>query len=182
MAVHHATDATETSREKLCKREVIFVKPDYFIIRDEVEVNSGRESLWMMSSPCDEFVWDDHSILCRNTELGTSMQVHVVTPETPLVQKEWPDMHFGTWWEGRDENNVSLYPMQYLTTLEFPGPDSGEIITVLHPMKAGMSPLTVTNDNGTLKIALDGRNDEVTFTGTGATVKKGGKTIELTIK
>ena len=176
------TDATETSREKLCKREVIFVKPDYFIIRDEVEVNSGRESLWMMSSPCDEFVWGDHSILCRNTELGTSMQVHVVTPETPLVQKEWPNMHFGTWWEGEDENNVSLYPMKYLTTLEFPGPDSGEIITVLHPMKAGMSPLTVTNDNGTLKIALDGRNDEVTFTGTGATVKKGGKTIELTIK
>lgn len=158
------------------RREVVFVKPDYFVIRDKVVAN-GKEAVWLMQTPCEEITWAEHKITCSNATLGTSLDIHV--PMQDLTEKEFANGHFGTWTEDNPDKNVSMYPMKYQTTLEI-SVNNGEIITILHPKKAEMPELTVSADNGTITITGHGRTDTIEFTETGVEINKGGENISLT--
>lgn len=168
-------EASTACRVDLNNREIIFVKPDYFVIRDKV--STTMNSVWRMQTPCDNINWEDHKITCSNTTLGTSLDIHV--PMQELTEKEFADGHFGTWTEANPDKNVSMYPMKYQTTLEIPV-NNGEIITILHPKKNGVQELTVTESGGTINITGHGRTDEIKFTDSGVEIKKSDKNITLT--
>ena len=180
-------DASKASRVNENIREVLFVKPDYFIIRDIVDAGSiSKKSVYMLQTPCDEVTMSDQDnyIECKNNSLNTSLRVHILKKGVENLKKD-EGMHFGTWTEQKPDNNQSLYPMKYITTLEIPGPSSkGEILTVLHPKKEGVNDLNITYDenNQTIKIIKDSRTDEIEFISDGINLKKGDKEFKITIK
>lgn len=174
---YSVTDASKAAKVSKYMREVIFVKPDYFVIRDQVNAAAGKEAVWMMQTPCDDIQWEEHNIYCRNF-WGTALDVHVVSPSTVLAKHQSPG-HFGTWTEERPDRNTTIYPFKYQQTIQFPAPATGNIVTVLHPMKDGTKRLSIASRNNgqILNITKDGRQDQILFTEKGINVTIGSKNI-----
>jgi len=160
---YSVTDAAIPAAVSEYTKEVIFVKPDYFIIRDKVSATTNKEAVWMMHTPCNDIEWKDNSILCSN-ELGVSLEIHVVSPSAKLTKMQSKG-RFGTWTDAKPNAIAGLYPFKYQNTLQVVAPSIGDIVTVLHPMKQGDNPITVnSSDEGqTLRITCRGRTDEIKF-------------------
>lgn len=180
-ADYSVTDASVPSGTAKNVRHVLFVKPDYFVIRDEIDAE--KEASWMFRTPATDLEWSARSVSCK-TRWGPSVDLHVVTPDRDLPRKTGQG-RIGAWTEakpGPDPANMRDYfDFMYQTYLEIPGTPGEDFVTVLHPRREGAGALTVASADGgtTLEIAVAGRRDVVRFTDRGVELDKGGRQITL---
>lgn len=176
---YSVTDAAAPMAATEYTREIVFVKPDYFVLRDQIKAATNKEAVWMLQTPCEQIEWNAHSILCSNA-WGTALEVHVAAPATTLTPIQSKGK-FGTWTDAKPDANVGLYPFKYQTTLQVIAPPIDQIVTVLHPMRANGERLSVTSsDNGSqLDIRCGGRNDRIRFTTSGVEAVIGGEEFIL---
>lgn len=174
---YSVSDAATAARVSEYTREVLFVKPDYFVIRDKVSAATNKESVWMMQTPCQNIEWGKRSIMCGN-DWGTALEVHLAYPQADLTPKQ-SQGRFGTWTDAKPDANTGLYPFKYQTTLEIVAPPIGQIVTVLHPMREGAKRLEVTSSQGgnRLQIKCGERLDEINFVMDGMQATIGDKNI-----
>ena len=172
---YSVTDASIPNKVEKYIRHVVFMKPQYFVIMDEIK--SNRESSFLIHSPAERIEWDKHSVTLY-TPWKTWLDVHAVLPERELQPNE-REGQIGAW-TSKIADTRSWYKFKTQKYIEIKGKASENYVTVLHPRKKGIKPLKTSYDssNKELQIEIDGRKDIIRFTMNGINIKKGSHTFE----
>lgn len=170
-----AADASKANGVEQYVRHVVFVKPGYFVIRDQIRAT--KESSWLLHSPCDSISWHEQ-VATLHTPLQTQLDVHVLKPAAPLKTA----VHRGQIgaWTNRVNDTRSWYTFKTQQYIEVRGDAGQEYITVLQPRKAGIEPLraTLSADGTSVLVNIGARCDRITFTTDGVRIDKGGHIVE----
>ena len=143
------TDASEPSLSAKNIRHVIFMKPDYFIIKDEIEpfaLQFNRESSWLLHTLTNKNLEWGKRYITSHTLNNTALDIHVVLPERDLVANEW-EGRIGAWIPGEDEED-DFYGYKYQKYFEVRGKKSENYLTVINPRKETMPKLEVVSNDG----------------------------------
>ena len=134
-ADYSVTDASVPAGVKQFVRTVVFVKPDYFVIWDQIQANEPAR--WMIHTTAANFEWSEHKVRCI-TPWQANLDVHVVLPETPLKS----GVEEGPFEKGKasDESPFPFLTQHYFGISNAPG---GNFLTVLNPLKPGQTSLTI---------------------------------------
>ena len=181
-ADYSVSDASVPAGVEKFDRHVLFVKPDYFVIWDEIKAR--ERAAWTMHTTATDFIWSEHGVRCT-TPWQTELDVHVVLPDAPLkpgVKKG----RFGAWTEenGTKDNPLPFYHEDYF---QIPNAAGENFLTILHPRKPGQAALTFQR-GGTaaapvLEITCGEQKDRVELGSEGAVLnRKGAKNVSLVLK
>lgn len=189
-ADYSVTDASQASEVEKNVRKVLFVKPDYFVIQDEIK--SAQNSYWLLHTTAQNFNWKDNSVSCE-TPWGVNLDVYVLSPER-LVDRNVREGAIGDW---IDEKTVAIesrtgerikpkssendfLPFRFQKYLAFSGKPNENFLIVLHPRNANAPKLNVRKlDNSKIEVVCGKRKDIIEFTGAGVNLNKGGRSINL---
>lgn len=155
------SDASEANNVGLYRRHILFVKPSYFVIWDEID--SDRESSFMLHSPAENILWNKHDFSFI-TPWNTQLDVHSLLPDRKLEELEY-EGRIGAWTDEMPDRTRSWYKFRYQKYIEIKGKPGEDYLTILHPRKSGIKDLKVTfnKKNKTAVITVDGRKDKVTI-------------------
>ena len=140
-ADYSVTDASSPAGVERYVRHVVFVKPDYFVIWDQLTATEPAN--WVIHTTATDFEWREHQVRCL-TPWQVNLDVHVLLPETPL-KPGVEQGRFETVDKGPD--NPLRFPAQ--AYLKIPNAPGANFLTVLHPLKAGEAPLTIKRTGAT---------------------------------
>ena len=183
-------DASAASDVERNVRNVLFVKPDYFVIYDEIK--SKQNSYWLLHTTADKFDWKEHSVDCI-TPWGVNLDLFVLSPER-TVDTTLRDGAIGDW---LDTSTVAIeqrtgqrikakgtekdfWPFRYQKYLAIPGKPNENFLMVLQPHRTTSPQLTVKKISETKLEVINGkRKDVIEFVDGGVKLTKGGKVISL---
>ncbi len=155
------SDASEANDVELYRRHILFVKDGgYFVIWDEIE--SDKESSFMLHSPSDRIVWDKHAFSFV-TPWQTQLDVYSLLPNRELVKNEHLG-NIGEWTENRPIEKVrSFYKFKYQKFMEIRANKGEDYLTVLYPRKSDSNVMDIHFDEkqGIITISIDGRISRV---------------------
>ncbi|MFZ4454583.1 MAG: heparinase II/III domain-containing protein [Bacteroidales bacterium] len=189
-ADYSVTDASEASGVERNVRKVLFVKPDYFVVMDELK--SSFNSYWLLHTTAENFSWKENSVSCE-TPWGVNLDVFVVSPERAIDQTV-RDGAIGDW---MDENTVAIeqrtgqrikakgsekdfLPFRIQKYLAFTGKPSENFLIVLQPHRKATAPLVVKKmGENKMEITCGKRKDVIEFTTEGVKLTKGGKQLQF---
>lgn len=169
------SDGAESARVDKYTRHVIFIKPDYFVIWDEIE--EDKASSWLLHTLASELEWGDRDV-SANTGGNTLLDLHVVLPDRDLVPNE-REGQIGNWSDSEPDGHFfGIYYQKYFEVFGDPGED---YLMVLRPRKNSMSKIEViSNDGGkTLEINTGDRRDVITFNENQTIIQKGSETMTI---
>ena len=169
---YSVTDATLPADVGKFIRHVLFVKPSYFVIWDEISAIDPAE--WMLHTPATTFEWSPHAVRCI-TPWQADLDIQVVWPAAPLN----PGTQKGRYsdWTAKEKQR-DPHPFQYQDYFSIPNPPSRDFLVVLHPAKPGEPALAVKDlgrpGHPQLEITLGQRVDRIELAPGGPTVLLGG--------
>jgi hypothetical protein len=134
---YSVSDASVPAGVKKFIRHVLFVKPAYFVIWDEIV--STESAAWMLHTPATQFEWSEHRVRCVSP-WQADLDVQVVWPQTPL-QPGTKKGKYSDWKE--DQQQRDPHPFQYQDYFGIPNAPGRDFLVVLHPVKPGAPALTV---------------------------------------
>ena len=156
-ADYSVTDASAPAGVEQFVRTVVFVKPDYFVIWDQIRATEPAN--WVIHTPATDFQWTEHKVRCV-TPWQVNLDVHVVLPETPLK----PGVKEGRFETGKT-NGESPLPFSNQNYLKIPNAPGANFLTVLNPLKPDQAPLTIkrsgTRDRPVLEINCGTQQDRL---------------------
>lgn len=189
-ADYSETDASEASGVERNVRKVLFVKPDYFVIQDEIK--SVQNSYWLLHTTAQNFSWNDQSVSCE-TPWGVNLDVFVLSPERP-IDRTVREGAIGDW---VDEKTVAIeprngerikqkstesdfFPFRFQKYLAISGKPNENFLIVLQPRQSNAPKLNIRKlDNSKIEVVCGKRKDIIEFTATGVNLNKGGRRINL---
>ncbi len=189
-ADYSSTDASLASGVERNVRKVLFVKPDYFVIKDEIK--STVNSYWLLHTTAQNFVWSDNAVSCE-TPWGVNLDLYVLSPYRPIdctVREgaigDWLDdqtlaieQRTGERIKPKSSEN-DIFPFRYQKYLAIPAKPNENFLMVLHPHRKNSVPLKVNKISDTkIEVICSKRKDVIVFTTDGITLDKGGKEIIL---
>lgn len=152
-------------------RHVLFVKPSYFVIWDEIAATES--SRWMLHTPATKFEWAEHRVRCL-TPWTAALDVDVIWPRTPL-KPGTEKGKYSDWKEGQIQRDP--HPFQYQDYFGIPNEAGRDFLIVLHPCKPGDPGLAVRDvgqpGRPALEIEHEGRTDRIDLRPDGAEVRLG---------
>lgn len=168
---YSVTDASAAAGVKKFIRHVLFVKPSYFVIWDEIVAN--EPATWMLHTPATKFEWSEHAVRCL-TPWNSNLDVQVVWPQTSLKPKTERGK-YSDWKE--DQKQRDPHPFQYQDYFGIPNAPGRDFLVVLHPAKPN-APALKLRDVGSvgrpaLEISDGARADRVELRADGAEVRIG---------
>ena len=183
-------DASAASDVERNVRNVLFVKPDYFVIYDEIK--SKQNSYWLLHTPAEKFDWKEHSVDCI-TPWGVNLNLFVLSPER-TVDTTVRDGAIGDWVDA--STNVieprtgqrlkakgkenDFWPFRYQKYLAIPGKPNENFLMVLQPHRTTTPLLKIKKISETKIEVQDGnRKDVIEFVDGGVQLKKGEKVISF---
>ena len=183
-------DASAASDVERNVRNVLFVKPDYFVIYDEIK--SKQNSYWLLHTPAEKFDWKEHSVDCI-TPWGVNLNLFVLSPER-TVDTTLRDGAIGDWVDAStnvieprtgqrlkakgQEND--FWPFRYQKYLAIPGKQNENFLMVLQPHRTTTPLLKIKKISETKIEVQDGnRKDVIEFVDGGVQLKKGEKVISF---
>lgn len=183
-------DASAASEVERNVRNVLFVKPDYFVIYDEIK--SKQNSYWLLHTPAEKFDWKEHSVDCI-TPWGVNLNVFVLSPER-AVDTTVRDGAIGDWVDtstsvieprtgqrlkAKGKEN-DFWPFRYQKYLAFPGKPNENFLVVLQPHRAQTPLLEIKKISDTKLVVQNGkRKDVIEFVDGGVKLNKGGNVISF---
>ena len=189
-ADYSATDASEASGVERNVRKVLFVKPDYFVVKDEIK--SGQNSYWLLHTTAQNFYWKDNSVSCE-TPWGVNLDVFVLSPERPIDRTvregaigDWLDektvaieQRTGERIKPKDTEN-DLFPFRFQKYLAFTAKPNESFLIVMQPRRKNNSPLIINKLSETkMEVTCGKRKDIIEFTTEGVNLSKGGKQLNF---
>ncbi len=140
-------------------RHVLFVKPDYFVIWDEIKAD--EPAAWMFHTPATKFEWSPQTVRCL-TPWAAALDVQVVWPMSEL-KPGTKKGKYGDWKENQKQRDP--HPFQYQDYFGIENEPGRDFLIVLHPTKPGRPFLSV-RDIGVarkpaLEINLNSRTDRI---------------------
>ena len=189
-ADYSVTDASQASEVERNVRKVLFVKPDYFVIKDEIK--SSVNSYWLLHTTAQNFEWKDNSVSCA-TPWGVNLDVFVLSPSR-AIDRTVREGAIGDW---IDEKTVAieqrtgerikpkgtekdLFPFRNLKYLAIPARPDEDFLMVLHPRRKTTKSLVVKKISDTqIEVVCGNRKDIIEFTTDGVKLTKGGKQISF---
>lgn len=174
---YSATDASAANNVERYVRHVVFVKPHYFVIRDEIK--SDKSSVFLLHSPAERIEWDKHKVSLY-TPWNTWLDMHVLAPARELTPNE-REGQIGAW-TNRVPDTRSWYKFKTQKYIEVNANACEDFITVLQPCKEGTPQLkaTLSADGKSVEVLIDGRKDTIKFTDNGVSIAKGRDIFEYT--
>ncbi len=158
---YSVSDASAAAGVKKFVRHVLFVKPDYFVIWDEIA--ASEPAAWMFHTPATKFDWSEHRVRAT-TPWDAAVDVHVVWPAAPL-KPGTAKGKYSDWKE--DQKQRDPHPFQWQDYFGIPNAAGRDFLVVLHPTRPGAPSLTVRDRSPAgapaLEIGVDGRTDRVAF-------------------
>lgn len=154
-------------------RHVLFVKPSYFVIWDEIK--SDEPTTWMLHTPATQFSWSEHRVRCT-TPWDAALDVHVIWPQTPL-KPGTKKGKYSDWKQSTNQPQRDHHPFQYQDYFGIPNARGKNFLVVLHPVKPNTSPLEIRDlgdaKSPSLEISQSGRVDRIQLTATGGSLQIG---------
>ncbi len=172
---YSASDASVPAGVERFVRHVVLVKPDYFVMWDEIK--SDEPARWMLHTPATKFEWAEHGVRCI-TPWSAELDVQVVWPTAPLVAGTQPGK-YSDWAEKQPQRDQ--HPFQFQDYFGIPNAPGRDFLVVLHPRKPG-SPALGVRDVGeagrpALEITLGARTDRIALRPDGADVRVGNREV-----
>jgi len=175
---YSATDASKANKVDKYVRHVVFVKPNYFVIKDEII--SKKESSYLLHSPADTIIWNNN-LISLYTPWHTQLDVHVLQPQQIPVPNE-REGSIGAWTKNNPETR-SWYKFKKQKYIELRANAGEDYITVLQPRKDGLAPVkTKLLEDGSIEVIVEGRKDNIKFTDDKVKITKGKKVFEYKYK
>ena len=187
-ADYSSTDASAASGVERNIRSVVFVKPDYFVIKDEIK--SSQNSYWLLHTTAKDFIFNQHSVSCE-TPWGVNLDLFMVSPDR-AIDTTIREGAIGDW---LDDKTVAIeqrtgqrikpkgpeadfFPFRYQKYLAIPGKPNEDFLMLLQPHRKSNKPLTFKRINeNKIEVICHGRKDIIEFTETGVKLTKGDKEI-----
>jgi len=168
---YSVSDASVAAGIEKFIRHVVFVKPGYFVIWDEIAAT--ETAAWMLHTPATKFEWSEHAVRCL-TPWNAAMDVQVVWPNTPLT----PGTKKGKYSDWKDDQKQrDPHPFQYQDYFGVTNAPGRDFLVVLHPTKPSAPALTVREvgspDRPALEISDGRRTDRIELRSDGAEVRLG---------
>jgi hypothetical protein len=180
-ADYAAGDGSAAAGVERFVRHVVFVKPDYWVIWDDLA--AAEPSEWMLHTPATTFEWSPHRVRCT-TPWKAALDVHVVWPETPL-QPGTQKGRIGNW-TTEGGRKAEPFPFDYQDYFGIPAKAGQPHLVVLHPVRPGDAPLSVKAERRggrpTLEVVRGPQRDRVEFGTDTVRVERSGParcTVEL---
>lgn len=154
------TDASYANDVKKYFRHVLFIKPYFFVVWDEIE--SDRESSFMLHSPCKEIKWYDNRIVF-DTHENTQLEVVSILPLRSLVPNEYSGQ-IGAWTYKKAKTDC-WYQFRTQKFIEIRGFENEDYLTLLYPKKSNSGDIDVkfnTVDN-IIKVKLNGLDYKISL-------------------
>ena len=156
-ADYSVTDASVPAGVERYVRNVVFVKPSYFVVWDQIKATEPAN--WVIHTTATDFQWGEHQVRCL-TPWQVNLDVHVLLPEAPLR----PGIEKGAFeTKGKGVDNPLHFSDQ--NYLKIPGTPGANFLTVLNPLKSGQAPLSVkrsgTPDDPVLEITSGTQRDRL---------------------
>lgn len=157
-------------------RHLAFVKnPDYLLVWDQCD--SVMSSRWFLHTTATEFEWKRGSITAK-TAYGVDLDVHVLSPtdEQAPNEKQGP---FGAWSYSDPKSDANEpYPFRMLKYFTLSATPKTDYVTVLQPRSQSDPSLAVSlvslgKDRVVVRVACDGRTDELILTPHGGSYMRG---------
>ena len=168
---YSVSDASVAAGVQKYIRHVLFVKPDYFVIWDEL--SSHETTDWMFHTPATQFEWKEHSVRCI-TPWEANLDLQVVWPTTPL-KPGTKKGKYSDWKENQKQRDP--HPFQYQDYFGIPNEAGRDFLVVLHPTKPGAPMLEIRDAGSPGKPALDitegSRTDHIELNSNGGEVRLG---------
>ncbi len=172
-ADYSVSDASAASGVDKFVRHVLFVKPDYFVIWDEIHAN--EPAAWMLHTTATKFDWRPDCVRC-STPWDVSLDVHPIWPKTPL-QPGTRKGRIGNWTK-EGGAKAEPFPFDYQDYFAIPNAPGQSFLIVLHPLKTGQPALSVrdlgTPENPALEITCGAQQDRVELHSHSASVNRTG--------
>jgi len=183
-------DASAASEVERNVRNVLFVKPDYFVIYDEIK--SKQNSYWLLHTPAEKFDYKEHSVDCI-TSWGVNLNLFVLSPERTIDTTvrdgaigDWVDTstnviepRTGQRLRAKGKEN-DFWPFRYQKYLAIPGKANENFLMVLQPHRTTTPQLSVKKiSEKKLEVTYGKRKDVIEFVDGGVKLTKGGKVISL---
>ena len=168
---YSVSDASAAAGVSRFVRHVLFVKPSYFVIWDEIAAKEPAK--WLLHTPATKFEWSEHAVRCI-TPWNSNLDVQVVWPKAPLK----PGTEKGKYsdWKA-DQKQRDPHPFQYQDYFAIPNGAGRDFLVVLHPAKPGVPPLTIRElgepGRPELEITDGTRTDHIELSQRGASVRLG---------
>ena len=173
---YSVTDATLAADVGKFIRHVLFIKPSYFVIWDEIQSIDPAE--WMLHTTATHFEWTDHTVRC-STPWAADLSVQVIWPTTPL-QRGTQKGKYSDWTEKQTQRDI--HPFKYQDYFSIPAPPSTDYLVVLQPLKPGSPALTIVDHSRpghpNLEISVGGRTDSISLEPHAADVRIGQGPVE----
>ncbi len=149
-ADYSVSDASAAAGVAQFVRHVLFVKPDYFVIWDEIRAE--EPAAWMLHTTATRFDWSPHRVRCQ-TPWEVSLDVHAVWPSTPLP----PGTEKGRIgnWTVEGGRKAEPFPFYYQNYFGIPNRPGQPFLIVLHPLRPGQPSLIVRDIGGPENPILD---------------------------
>lgn len=168
---YSVSDASVPAGVEKFIRHVLFVKPSYFVIWDEVA--SSEPASWMLHTPATKFEWSQHSVRCL-TQWDAALDVQVVWPKTPLTPGTQQGK-YSDWKENQKQRDP--HPFQYQDYFGVTNAPGRDFLVVLHPCKPGEPALKVRDlgkpNRPALEIKQGSQTDRIELRADGASVTLG---------
>jgi len=168
---YSVSDASVAAGVEKFVRHMLFVKPGYFVIWDEIAAK--ETSAWMLHTPATKFDWSEHGVRCI-TPWQADLDVKVVWPATPL-QPGTEKGKYSDWKENQKQRDP--HPFQYQDYFGISNAPGRDFLVVLHPTRPGEPALQVRDVGGpghpALEISIGGRTDRIELNAGGGTVRLG---------
>ena len=168
---YSVTDATLAADVGKFIRHVLYVKPSYFVIWDEIQ--SIDPSEWMLHTTATQFEWSDHSVRCI-TPWKVDLSLQVVWPKEAL-KKGTQEGKYSDWTSRQPQRD--LHPFRYQDYFSVPNPPSADFLILLQPLRSGAPALSVI-DRGSpghprLEVSDQGRVDHISLEPHAADIRLG---------
>jgi len=187
-ADYSSIDASAASDVTRNVRNVLFVKPDYFVIKDEIK--SAQNSYWLLHTTAQQFSFHEHSVSCE-TPWGVNLDLYLVSPERAIDTTIYEGA-IGDWLadttiaiEQRTGQRIKpkgivddFLPFRFQKYLAIKGKPNEDFLMLLQPHRKEIKPLTFKRINeNKVEVMCGGRKDIIEFTETGVKLTKGNKEI-----
>ena len=146
---YSVSDASVAAGVEKFIRHVLFVKPGYFVIWDEIAAKEPAS--WMLHTPATKFEWSEHAVRCV-TPWNSNLDVQVVWPQTPL-KPGTEKGKYSDWTETQKQRDP--HPFQYQDYFGIPNQPGRDFLVVLHPAKPGAPALKIRDVGGAGRPALE---------------------------
>jgi len=183
------TDASDASKVEKNVRSVLFVKPDYFVIKDDIK--SKFNSDWLLHTTAQHFNWKDQSVNCE-TPWGIDLDLYVLSPERKIDTTLY-EGSIGDWMDAKAKDSIGIvkgnaskattndfFPFRYQKFMTISGKPNEGFLMLLHPHRKNTKTFSYKKISETkIEVQNGSRKDVIEFIDGGVKLTKGGKEISF---